>query len=232
MTATTAERNTKRYELDLDDGFNEYPVAAATKVLAGTIVVLDGQYAKPGTTATGRVCVGRARRTADNTAGAAGAIRVQVDAGCFAWENSAGGDEITAADIGGDCFLVDNQTVALSPGGGTRSLAGRVVAVDGGKPVVAMGLNGSVSPAALLELFEAPPIRAGTGTLVAGTATITGTLTGTSRIIVTRNTAGGTIGDLRAPSASRVPGQGGAGSFVVNASVNTDTSTFDYLVIG
>jgi hypothetical protein len=40
--------------------------------------------------------------------------------------NSASSDEITRAAIGTDVYLVDNQTVALTNGSSTRSVAGRV----------------------------------------------------------------------------------------------------------
>ena len=39
-------------------------------------------------------------------------------------------DAITLADIGKDCFIVDDQTVAKTDGAGTRSRAGRVFDVD------------------------------------------------------------------------------------------------------
>ena len=69
----------------------------------------------------------------------------------------------------------------------------------------------------------------GTATLVAGTASVATTaVTANSRIMLTRNTPGGTVGDLSAPSASRVVGT----SFVINSDSGTDTSTVDWMVIG
>jgi hypothetical protein len=64
----------------------------------------------------------------------------------------------------------------------------------------------------------------GTDTLVAGTKTIAvPNLPADARITVTRNTAGGGIGELTIPTASRTTAQ-----FVVNSSSATDTSTFDW----
>ena len=44
--------------------------------------------------------------------------------------NSASTDQITLADLGAAVFIVDDQTVAKTNGGGTRSQAGYVVDVD------------------------------------------------------------------------------------------------------
>ena len=55
-------------------------------------------------------------------------MRVSVRPSQFA--NSAATDAITLADIGKDCFIVDDQTVAKTDGSGTRSRAGRVFDVD------------------------------------------------------------------------------------------------------
>ena len=47
---------------------------------------------------------------------------------CFG--NSTSTDAITLADVGSDCYIVDDQTVAKTNGSGTRSRAGRVFDVD------------------------------------------------------------------------------------------------------
>ena len=47
---------------------------------------------------------------------------------CFA--NSAAADAITLADIGADCYIVDDQTVAKTSATNTRSVAGKVFDVD------------------------------------------------------------------------------------------------------
>jgi hypothetical protein len=66
----------------------------------------------------------------DNTGGADGAKTVTVRRGIWRYLNSAGADLITRVHIGQDCFLVDDETVALTNGGGTRVLAGRVADVE------------------------------------------------------------------------------------------------------
>jgi len=126
MTATTVERNTpRRAAAELS-----FPAAVA-KILAGTIVVLNASgFAEPGATATGKKCVGVADATVDNTGGSAGDLEVPIKRGTFLFENSATTDEITDADYGADCYVVDNQTVAKTDGTNTRSIAGKVRGVD------------------------------------------------------------------------------------------------------
>jgi len=68
----------------------------------------------------------------------------------------------------------------------------------------------------------------GTATLVAGTITVNTTSVATSSIIMlTRNTPGGTIGQLSAPSASIVNGT----SFVINSDNAADTSVVNWFII-
>ncbi len=122
MTAATADRNTKRR-----DGVEFSFPAAASKILAGTLVVLNSSgYAEGASTATGLQAVGVAQETVDNAGGSAGDLNVPVRRGVFAFANSTSTDEITRTDIGSTCYLVDNQTVAKTDGTSTRSAAGTV----------------------------------------------------------------------------------------------------------
>ncbi|WP_416053124.1 hypothetical protein [Cupriavidus basilensis] len=128
MTALTADRNTTfRAGIDF-----EFPVAANTKIFAGSIVAIDTATgtATKGATATTLKSVGIAQAIADNTGGAAGDIRVRVRRGLWHVANSAATDQITLADVGADCYLVDDQTVAKTSGTNTRSLAGKIRDVD------------------------------------------------------------------------------------------------------
>lgn len=128
MAALTTERNTKARAGD----FRESPLAAAVKIFAGAILMRNAAgYLTKGATAVGAVGVGRAEATADNSAGAAGALTVMWRAGVFFYANSAAADLIALADIGKVCFIVDDQTVAKTNGGGTRSPAGIVEDVEG-----------------------------------------------------------------------------------------------------
>lgn len=126
MAALTKDRDTRRR-----DGVSfSFPVAAATVCHAGGIAVLDAGLCKPGATAVGLKAVGVFEENADNSGGAASAIKAKVRRGVFAFANSAAADEIALADIGADCYIVDDQTVAKTNGGATRSVAGKVRDVD------------------------------------------------------------------------------------------------------
>jgi len=117
----------------------EIGVKAATRIWQGTIVVNDGGVAAPGRTATGLVALGVAQETADNTGGAAGAIKAKVRSGTFYLKNSSG-DPVTAASIEKDVYIVDDETVsATNAGGNTQSVAGKCFDVDAGGVWVTFG---------------------------------------------------------------------------------------------
>jgi len=146
MAALSADRNTPRAEGDVF----VHPVLAATTIHAGALVVLDASgWAKPGVTATGLVAAGRAEERAAN-AGASGDISVRVRAGVFRFANSSGGDLITRAEIGDNCWIVDDQTVAKTSGSATRSVAGLIVDVDAQGVWVLLGRALTVAPGGAL----------------------------------------------------------------------------------
>lgn len=53
-----------------------------------------------------------------------------IESGTRPFTNSATTDEITNADAGAICYLVDDDTVAKTDGTSTRSKAGKVIRVD------------------------------------------------------------------------------------------------------
>lgn len=107
-------------------------MAAATRIWGGTIVCVNASgLAVPGITSTTLKAVGQAEATADNLTGAASALSVNVERdGWYRFGNSSAGDQIVLADVGADCFIVDDQTVAKTNGTSTRSVAGVVRDVD------------------------------------------------------------------------------------------------------
>jgi hypothetical protein len=126
MTATTTDRLTDRR-----DGIQyRFPVGAGKTIHTGTLVVLAAGAAEEGSTAKSLTAVGVAEDHADNSGGSAGDIRVPVRRGVFAFANSADTDAITLAEVGTDCYIVDNQTVAKTNSSSTRSKAGVVRDVD------------------------------------------------------------------------------------------------------
>lgn len=147
MAALNKDRNTPERTGDL----LSLAVAGTKKIYAGALVALTAAgYATPGATSATLVGVGRAEEQVDNTNGADGDVSVRVRTGAFRWANSAGGDEITIASIGDACYMVDDQTVAKTDGGGTRSKAGIVADVDAQGVWVATGPGILNSPAASL----------------------------------------------------------------------------------
>ena len=137
MTALSAARSTLRTE---PDAAARLPMAAAMLIYQGALVALNATgFASKGVTATTLKQFGRAEATVDNSAGAAGAKEIDVRPGIFRWANSAAADLITTAEIGTDCFIVDDQTVAKTNGTSTRSRAGKVVGVDSSGVLVQMG---------------------------------------------------------------------------------------------
>ena len=136
MTALTAGRNTSEVLGEI----YKLQMAAAAKIFAGALVALNATgFATKGAVATTLTAFGRAESTVDNTAGADGALSVDVRTGIFVWANSTAGDLITIADIGNDCFILDDQTVAKTDGTAARSRAGKIVFVDASGVYVQMG---------------------------------------------------------------------------------------------
>lgn len=126
QVALTADRDTHERSGD----FVQLGVATNVVIFAGSIVARNASgFATPGAVSTTLRCIGRAAEYVSNDPGANNARRVLVEKGIFKFANLAG-DPITIADIGNDCFIANDQTVARTNGTSTRSVAGRVFAVD------------------------------------------------------------------------------------------------------
>lgn len=123
MAALTKGRNTP----ERLPARREFPVKAGVRIFQGAQVAVDASgRAVPMTTATGLRGVGRAEAEYDNRLGSDGSLTAVVATGTFVFANSASADAITKADIGADCYGVDDQTVAKTSATNTRSIAGKV----------------------------------------------------------------------------------------------------------
>jgi len=127
------------------------PVAAGVAVIQSGLVILAAGKARPGREGQGAdnaakavdaatyVAVGVATETV--TGGAAdGDVTVVVDRTYpYAFKNSAGGDLITAADIGRAAYIVDDETVAKTNPNSTRAKAGAIEDVTAEGVFVSIG---------------------------------------------------------------------------------------------
>jgi hypothetical protein len=125
MVALTADRNTTEAAGTPREGL----LGASQTIFAGALLMRNAAgHLVRGATATGAVGVGRAEEAKVSTT--AGVTPIRYKPGTFRYANSAAADEITTADIGRACWIVDDQTVAKTNGSATRSKAGTVVAVE------------------------------------------------------------------------------------------------------
>lgn len=126
MTALAAGRDTpKRTGAE-----RALPVAASKSCYIGAIAVVTGTPGRvqPGTTAAGLIAVGVFKETMLSAA-VDTPIKVERE-GWFRFNNSTSTDLIAIKDIGSDCYIVDDNTVALTNGSSTRSVAGVIRDVD------------------------------------------------------------------------------------------------------
>lgn len=120
MAALTADRITEIKE----QATKSYPVAAATKIYAGSLVAVNTSgYAVPASDTAGLKVVGVAEAQADNSAGGNGAKSINVRSPIIA---RFAASSITQAMVGQVMYVVDDQTFDDSPG--TNAVkAGRLV---------------------------------------------------------------------------------------------------------
>lgn len=128
-----------RQPIEIEGKYGVAPVKGSTTIHQGALVVAESGLAVPGKTAASLVVLGMARETVKNT-GADGAANVPFERGVFDFANSASADEITAADLGKDAYIVDDQTVAKTSNSSARSVAGKIMHIEGGRIYVRVGL--------------------------------------------------------------------------------------------
>ncbi|MCP3886465.1 MAG: hypothetical protein GY700_13545 [Propionibacteriaceae bacterium] len=84
-------------------------------------------------------------RFAENLATGDGSTEVLIDLyGEFAmqnWKNDTAPNDVQAANLFSSVFIKDGETVSTSNGGGTRSVAGRAIAIEGGRIYVQAGIG-------------------------------------------------------------------------------------------
>ncbi|MCA8016164.1 hypothetical protein [Burkholderia vietnamiensis] len=130
MPALTADRNT----LSRSGLLFSYPAKSGVLFFVGAIAAIDTAtgFATKGATSTTLKGAGIVQEQVDNTEGPDGAVNITMRRGQWLVGNSAGADQLTLKDVGSPAYIVDDQTVAKTDGGGTRSIAGTVVDIDPG----------------------------------------------------------------------------------------------------
>ncbi len=124
MAALSQARATDEREGDI----RSVPVKAGVTIHQGSLAVLQAGVAIGAITALSLTGLGRAEETVTG-GGADGDVRVDVKRGVFLFANDAV-DPIALADVGGQAFAVDDQTVAKTDGTNTRSAVGAIFDVD------------------------------------------------------------------------------------------------------
>lgn len=126
-----------------------YGIKANVRILKGAQVAIDsaGRAMPAGLVAAGALfAVGKSSAEYDNRtnspylSGSADACQVAVEFGTFGYVSATGGgDDIAIDDVGKVCYMVDDQTVALTNGTDTRGIAGYIVEVRDGLVWVQQG---------------------------------------------------------------------------------------------
>lgn len=132
MTALTADRTDQR--IVSPRLLEAKPVGATARIWSGAMVAMNATANLVPATADNTLnIIGVAETRADNATGADGDLSVAIDTANRPMANSTAGDLITAAHIRQTCYVVDDQTVALTDAGGTRPAAGVIadVWIDG-----------------------------------------------------------------------------------------------------
>lgn len=189
--ALTADRNTPAR----DGKEYSYPVAASTKIYAGSLVCLDSSgNAVAGSLTTGLIAVGCANETVDNSSGAAAALNIKVRAGVFRWATSG---TLTKASIGDVVYIYDDQTVKTSST--SASPAGVLVDVDTlgawvlTQPPTAVSSVGLLAANNLSDVGTVATARSSLGLDTGDSPTFTG-VTASGNVTVTGNvTSAGNI---------------------------------------
>jgi hypothetical protein len=172
MTALALGRKSDQMGTQVEPTEMTLGMAASTTIYMGSIVCKNAAgYAVPGSADATLLVVGCSTGATSGlptasvvNSGAAGAVNINVRRGVFKFENSTAGDAITFAHVGKPCYVVDDQTVALTSAGGTRPFAGTVMGVDssanlqlaptGAGVFVQLGVPGSAMAQAVAGMIQ------------------------------------------------------------------------------
>ncbi len=154
MSAATAPRKTMQMEGNPLPVVLSFPIKANAILYQGTLAMIDSSGRLiAGAAATGCQTVGKFdnnEAVTDATGFSDGDKIGTVYPGVWKWANGTGGDVIAADDVGKLAYVIDNQTVGLTDGSATRSIAGTIFGVDSsGNVYVYSNLSAPVDGTAL-----------------------------------------------------------------------------------
>lgn len=140
MAALTGERDTPKKHRHYT---TNYLQKGSTKIWNGGLVNEDANgWAVPASDTANHHCIGRALVTRDtNAAGPDGALAdgalgtfqgpgVEVEIGVFEYDNPAGGNQLTQADVGKLAYVLTDHEVTRAAGTVNSIIAGVVRSVD------------------------------------------------------------------------------------------------------
>lgn len=227
-TAIKIGQDGRRFQVPVDGGSSVYKNTMVAQLVATGMLV-------PATTAGAGPAIGFATHGADNSAGADGAQRCVVETDCIVrLTNGSSTDAFSEASaIGAPVYAFDDHTGYDNDNSGTLQQCGTFQGME---------TDGKIRVKLSAEFARGvgQQIQTGRSTFVAGVKTINAgiTVTATSRIFASRVTEAGTDGDeIRVPDADRTVGGPGTGSlvfrsFLSGVAATSDTSTFEFLIVG
>lgn len=215
----------RRFHVPVDGGTTIYAGGLVSQLTATGMLV-------PTTTAGAGPAIGKATHGAVNS-GADGAVRCLIETDrIYRVTNGAGDSAFSDASlIGAPVYALDDNSVSV---------------INTGALPLCGTFQGMEADGKVRVLVEPPAadgtarIQSGRGTFAAGVLAVAAgiTVTASSRVFASRVTEAGTDGDeIRVPDADRVVGGPGTGSltfrsFLSGVAATSDTSTFDYLIVG
>lgn len=134
MAALTADRDTLS---KVEFFYQSFKLGAVKVYKGGLLKTTDatGYASAASDTAATRV-VGVAKQQVDNSGGAAGDKEVKAAAGIFKFANSG----LVQADVGKDCYVLDDQTVTNAATAANDIVAGKLMRLDSDGAWVKVGL--------------------------------------------------------------------------------------------
>jgi len=168
MSALTASRDTR----EIVGSLLQLTVKDAKTIYAGALVAVDATgYALPAADAANLRVLGRAEHSA------AAGEKVVIKRGIFLFDNNSG-DAVDAADIGGYCYVADDQTVQA-----TANI----------NAVVAGLVRGVTADGVYVDTTQNPDGSAAGATAGSAAGTISGAAAGAAAIAADLEDAGSTI---------------------------------------